>query len=311
VFIGAPNVGKSNILEALALQSGRHNKLTQVRLCDVVRVKQMSELFNEDNVSTPIEVKLDEDSYTLTFVSKEEVLVSNLQHRDSNTHQVELRVMKSDGILPVLFNTISQDEFAINKYEFKKSAPFFSDNILQLKAPFGNNLVDLINLNSELRAFVVSEFERYNLKVVVDAVDNLIYFIKEKNSGIFSKIYYHQVADTLQRLIFYKAAILSNKKNVLLFEEPEAHMFPPYVSRFTRDIMDDENGNQYFINTHSPFVLNDFMEHLDLSELGIYVVGYANGATVIVRLTDEQVKQAYQYGIDLFFNLENYFKHED
>jgi AAA15 family ATPase/GTPase len=306
VFIGAPNVGKSNILEALSLQAGRHNKLTQVRLSDVVRVKQVSELFNEDNISTPIELMLDDDIYTLNFVSKQEVLISNIQYRDSSKYQVELRIAKIDDILPAFFNTISQDEFSINKYEFKKDISFFSDNILQLKPPFGNNLVDLINQNSELRAFVVSEFERYNLKVIVDAVDNLVYFVKEKSSGIFNKIYYHQIADTLQRLIFYKAAILSNKGNVLLFEEPEAHMFPPYIAKFTTDIIFDENNNQYFIATHSPFVLTDFIEELKREDLSIYAVGYEKGETVVKRLTDEQVGEVAQYGVDLFFNLESY-----
>ncbi|MEJ7680472.1 MAG: AAA family ATPase [Segetibacter sp.] len=116
------------------------------------------------------------------------------------------------------------------------------------------------------------------------------------------------IADTLQRLIFYKTAILSNKKAILLLEEPEAHMFPPYISKLTTDIINDENDNQYFIATHSPFVLNDFMEDMDKEDLSIYIVGLRDGETTIRKITDEEIIEIYQYGIDLFFNLENYLK---
>ena len=128
-------------------------------------------------------------------------------------------------------------------------------------------------------------------------------------TGIFS-IPYELVADTLQRLIFYKAAIMSNKNCVLLFEEPEAHMFPPYISKFTSDVTYDENDNQFFIATHSPFVINDFMENLKKEDYAIFAVGYnkENGETIIRKISDDEINEIYQYGIDLFFNLENYLK---
>jgi AAA15 family ATPase/GTPase len=116
------------------------------------------------------------------------------------------------------------------------------------------------------------------------------------------------MADTLQRLIFYMAAIIANKNSVLLFEEPESHMFPPYISILVNDIIADEHNNQYFIATHSPFVLNDLMENLKNEELSIFAVGIRNGETTIKRITDEEMHEIYQFGIDLFFNLEDYLK---
>jgi predicted ATPase len=113
------------------------------------------------------------------------------------------------------------------------------------------------------------------------------------------------LADTLLRLIFYKAAIASNKESILLFEEPESHMFPPYIAKLTTDIIFDENNNQYFIATHSPYVLNEFIEEAQ-KDLAIYLVDYDKGETIVKRLTDEQVSEIAQYGIDLFFNLESY-----
>src|SRR5438552_7336635 len=80
---------------------------------------------------------------------------------------------------------------------------------------------------------------------------------------------------------------MSNENSVLLFEEPEAHMFPPYISKFTSDVIYFKT-NQYFISTHSPFVINDFIEDAR-DELAIYLVGLENGETIIKKMTDEHV----------------------
>lgn len=50
------------------------------------------------------------------------------------------------------------------------------------------------------------------------------------------------------------------------------------------------------------------MEDLDKEDLSIYAVGLKDGETTIKKITDEEITEIYQYGIDLFFNLENYLK---
>src|SRR5690606_5112424 len=102
--------------------------------------------------------------------------------------------------------------------------------------------------------------------------------------GTYVSFSHFLVSDTLKRLFFYKAAIETNRGSVLIFEEPEAHMFPPYISKFTADVMFDKNKNQYFISTHSPFVINDFMENLK-DDLNVYLVDYKKdtGESVIKR----------------------------
>jgi hypothetical protein len=77
--------------------------------------------------------------------------------------------------------------------------------------------------------------------------------------------------------------------------------------------MYDENDNQFFITTHNPFVINDFMENLKKDEYSIYTVGYSKetGETLIRRMTDEELHEIYQYGVDLFLNLENYLPQEN
>ncbi len=144
--------------------------------------------------------------------------------------------------------------------------------------------------------------------MIIDQSENDIKISAKIKEGFINTIPISLVADTLVRLIFFKTAIHSNKDSVLVFEEPEAHMFPPYIAKFTTDIIFDKNDNQYFIATHSPFVLNDFMEDMERDDLSIYVVGLKDGETIIKRLADKEIEEVYEYGVDLFFNLESYLK---
>lgn len=102
--------------------------------------------------------------------------------------------------------------------------------------------------------------------------------------------------------MFYKTAIASNQNAILTFEEPEAHSYPPYISKITTDIIYSES-NQFFITTHSPYVLNEFLENRR-ENLAIYLIDLKKGETSAQALTKEQIDEVYRSGVDLFFNSE-------
>lgn len=89
-----------------------------------------------------------------------------------------------------------------------------------------------------------------------------------------------------------------------MFEEPEAHSFPPYMTHLTQEII-HKKDNQYFIATHSPFILNDLLEN-GRDELSVYMVDFREGQTVVNSLTSEQLHEIFQNGVDLFTNSESY-----
>ena len=115
---------------------------------------------------------------------------------------------------------------------------------------------------------------------------------------------FSSLADSLQRLIFYKAAIDSNYNKVICFEEPEAHTFPPYISNVVNDIISSKS-NQFFITTHSPYVMSSLLESAG-EDVAVYVVDMEDNATVVKRLTDKQLQEAYDNGMDMFYNIETY-----
>ena len=168
--------------------------------------------------------------------------------------------------------------------------------------PDGQNLLTVIPNHRELHEELLHIFNDYGLTLVFDKASQSLKIMKqEKNNNIFL-LPYSSIADTLQRIIFFKTAIASNHHSVLLFEEPEAHSFPPYIVHITQEII-HSSTNQFFISTHSPYIVNDFLENCR-QDLSIFLMNFKNGETIIKSLSSEELDETYQYGVDLFTNSE-------
>ncbi|MGC9354378.1 MAG: AAA family ATPase, partial [Mariniphaga sp.] len=146
----------------------------------------------------------------------------------------------------------------------------------------------------------------YNLQLVFDKASQELKIMKPHKGNEIFLVPYHSIADTLQRIIFYKTAIASNQNSVLIFEEPEAHAFPPYIVHITQEIIDAQS-NQFMLSTHSPYVLDYFLENA-FDETSIFMVDYKNGETVSNKLSKEDMSDIISYGIDLFTNYETFLK---
>lgn len=291
VFIGKPNVGKSNILEALSVFSMVHNgnPIGTTIFKKLVRVDNETELFfdGEDNKTIKLTSNLCTVEMTSNFKNGFR-LTSNLTEKDASLRdKIKKYVFKSNGI----------------------QLQTYDNDAESLLHPFGENLLNIIQTHPKLNKVCRELFKEYNLQLLFDKRTRSMMITKPSRSegdempAIFT-MPYGSVADTLQRIIFFKAAIASNTDTVLLFEEPEAHSFPPYIRDITQDILAAKT-NQFFITTHSPFVLNDFLEN-GRDDLAVFVVGWENGQTIVKKLTAEQLYDIYQYGIDLFTNIETF-----
>ena len=325
VFIGYPNVGKSNLLEALSLFSINSEKDD---LSSFVRLADFTTLFFDGNLSDEAVINLNynhrfvvnAEQNELSFSEQIEKDASEMYHEDEHVGRAmghmtlagkSFKIRKEkDGTSNFGAHSLDNRNLSldIKRYDFQKNMNYSGEEYFHLSIPNGSNLFRILSSNSTIRQEVAELFKPYNLELLYDTRLQIFTILKRTETGIFS-IPYNLIADTLQRVIFYKAAILSNKNSVLLFEEPEAHMFPPYVRKVTADILLDENSNQYFITTHSPYILTEFIEDADArNDLAVYVVDYTNGETVIKKMSDEELTEVAQYGIDLFYNLESYLE---
>lgn len=302
LFLGYPNVGKSNILEAMSIFSLPYLKLVRKDIKSLLRLQNnTSELFHNGNVSEPISIVAGENKVSIEYngISKYTwTIACEGQNEDAS-------ITISDGKLDTKKDTVYP---IFKKYIFSELKRFVNIDMSFLLPVGGENLMKVIQQDKKLSNEINSLVDGYGLKLLLDTSTNEVRFLKDIDINTAFTTPFFSMSDTLQRLIFYKAAVTSNHDSVIMLEEIESHSFPPYISKVTNTILDDKN-NQYFITTHSPYVVNDFLERMD-EDIAIYIVDYdrEQGQTVVKRLTDNELQMVYDAGIDLFFNTEMFLE---
>lgn len=323
LFIGKPNVGKSNILEAFGIFSLPYLKYNSNKnISSIVRVESETELFFDGNKDKNIEIETNQAICSISIEDRNflglDLGVNSIGHATINHKNLSIKFVVGNSKTQYFVDEKLKFSYAstlknnthfisaLKKYDFTPNAIHKKIKFNLLLPPNGINIFSTIEKNVSLKNQVKNLFSDYNLNLVFDKASQEFKIMKtQKNDEIFL-IPYGSIADTLQRVIFYKTAIASNQNSVLIFEEPEAHAFPPYISHITQEIIESKS-NQFILSTHSPYVLNDFLENAR-EELSIFMVDYKNGETVVNKLTKEDLDDIYGYGIDLFTNYETFIK---
>ncbi|TAE85674.1 MAG: hypothetical protein EAY81_06265 [Bacteroidetes bacterium] len=336
IFVGKPNVGKSNILEALSLLG---ESIIDRRL---IRFNHAYQLFYDNEEVNPIKVftnktsafinKANDGGSLFDFVLSEDGLSDNAynQYREGALQRYiqQIRYVQENKTGMQFAESSDEDYSSFRWLKLERSGAIFGteavvgsltsnlrvykfDSTLKefknqftgfLSTPFGDNLLCILNTNKSLRSTVASFFEEYGLDFLIDQQNNM-FEIQKRVDGISYKYEYGLTADTLRRVIFYVAAIKSNTDAVLLFEEPEAHCFPPYIAQMAHEMIEAKT-NQFFIATHSPYLLNTIVENTDYEECAVYVTAYKDYQTVVRELTRDEIGEMLNYGTDVFTNYE-------
>ncbi|HTL83113.1 MAG TPA: AAA family ATPase [Bacteroidia bacterium] len=329
VFIGEPNVGKSNILESLSLFSASHYNPTHRLLSNQIRFERVGNLFFDQDRSHNISVFTDiggamlrfqkdtHDSYELILGPDSEFMQQFSDGTNYNAYQqFSIRGATDDRFLgkpikPFIVNFTSDQNPVSNSPRYTN--PFrryiFNANVKEsnpfsafLAPPYGENLYSILEHNPKLYEECSGFFSKYGLDLLIDTQTNKLEVQKRVGNRVY-KIPYALAADTLQRIIFHFAAIETNNDSVLVFEEPEAHSFPKYISMFADKVIASAN-NQFFIATHSPYLLTPFIEQCDPKDIAIFVCTYKNYETKARALSDKEIGNIMESGIDLFFNID-------
>lgn len=299
LFIGRPNVGKSNILEALGLFTlpyinVNNGKLPLKKIKNLIRLENESELFYQGNTSLPVSIITDSFQCIISRNSEENIFdYSNFS-----------KLPQEKGYYIYYSEELKQKNYPIKSYHFRTEVNFKREKFEFLMPPFGTNILQTLDFLPDLKETIAYWFSQYGLRIVFDKASQSLKIMKEVHDNEVFIIPYNSIADTLQRIIFYKTAIASNQNSILVFEEPEAHSFPPYITEFTQEVI-ESTSNQFFMATHSPVIVTDFLENAR-KDLAIFMVDFKDGQTVIRSLQETEIEDVYKYGIDLFFNNEAY-----
>lgn len=292
VFIGKPNTGKSNILESVGIFSLLYGRPLQ----DFIRLESMTNLFYDQNLEEKIEIKTDDEYCEIKFENGQfEVKGENKDKKFNFSFKYDYS--KNLGGSYSGYSGFKFYKFAVMDVFQRKESEF-------LLPPEGENLMQILLTNKALRKVVSDIFSEFGLRIVLKPQENKIDVQKEVEDVIISYPY-SLVSDTLQRVVFYLAAIETNKDSVIIFEEPEAHAFP-YYTKFLAERIALNKTNQYFISTHNPYILLSVLEKTPKDDIGIFITYFEDYQTKVKPIAEEEMPKILDFDASIFFNLERF-----
>ncbi len=304
VLIGAPNTGKSNVLEALGLFSF----LPYGEIKEFIRFENIGNLFFNDIIDAEAIISIDDLNLTLSqsevsFIisyklNDQEVARSNFDYDGKSSGSQK---KNDDALRKFKFYRYSESLLKFNQTEYKFLLP-----------PYGRNLFRVIFNNGELKELASEFIKGFGLKLMFKPQEKKIELLKQEGD-VFVSHPYALISDTLRRMIFYMAAICSNENSVLTLEEPETKAFPFYIKYLAELIANDQNGNQFFITTHNPYFLLSLIEKTKLTDLAVLLTYFQNGQTKIKVLEQSDLAEIMDegLGIDVFFNTERFLESDE
>lgn len=335
VFIGKPNSGKSNLLEALTLFNfieGKKSKDT-----GLIRFHTLDNLFYDRNIVNNIEVNLKGNTALFTyksgittflhlvnpskdFLDNQKIIFYKPLSLNEILNQIrflsegmtidgfssKFEVLGNDGNFSQRNETTNQEN-PIHRYEFKDGGNY-SDSFSGYLKTYGENLFTIVQSNDKIREWINAFYEAYHLEFLID-FSSRMFEVQKKEKGIVYKIPFELTPDTFRRMLFHVAAIYSNKNATILFEEPESHSFPPYVNELSELIKADKNNNTFFITTHSPYFFNSMLQDSKkVKGISFFHVYYEDFQTKVRKLTNKDLDNIWDSGADIFFNIDSFVK---
>ncbi|MEP7253105.1 MAG: AAA family ATPase [Ginsengibacter sp.] len=315
VLIGEPNSGKSNILEALDLsylswmmgvnEGNKKSDKDTIDLKNFFRVNKVADMFHLGKLTSPISI-----------VHPEFSIGTNIQYKMDKEKDINFFEFNNSNGSFTHFNNdfIPQDPLQfysspIKPYRYKSNLQFHDvgNYIERLMPPFGNNLAKVIYHNSDMQELAKEFAKDHGFDLNIDNANNSITLQLRINEGVVYSLPYEALADTYKRILFYTAAIRHTNGYILTLDEPDTHAFPPYVSYLADEII-KQNKVQFFIATHNPYLLNSFIENSPSDQLSVFIVSFdkTKKATTAKKLSDKDLSELLDYGVDIFFNLNRY-----
>jgi hypothetical protein len=299
VLIGEPNTGKSNILEALGMFRPWGNEKRGVTYPAFLRIDNYDQLFYDFRENEGFTIKSNKVS-VMAYQSLNSIFFeySTAYPKVAFTQEDKrfiINIIEDGKALYSGLASRANCDVKLNYYLFLQNFVDIDYSVEYLSCPSGSSLGDLIIHSGDLKK-VLGDFHLtiealgFGLQLFQNSnKPSELRLISRHTSGLLIKNQPITIlADTMRRMMFYHAAIATNKDSVLLFEEPEAHSYPPYVTQFAQWMLESPT-NQFFVATHSPYLLETlFNEGGD--DVAIFATYLKDGSTQVKELTGEALQ---------------------
>jgi hypothetical protein len=300
LFIGEPNTGKSNILEALALLSWCGDPAGGP-LSHYVRFQSLQDLFYDqllDQEVTILAAGAGNVGLRLYFERDQFVFAQKPRTQPGPTHFLRVKAGQ-----PGDFSTAPLSAASVIKFfRFTDVGRYDDQNPNGLRPPDGKNLFSVVFASKHLRKIMEDFFGKYGLKLLMRQNERIFELVKQ-TAGPLIAYPYALASDTLRRIIFYTIAMASNRDSVLVFEEPESNAFPYYTKYLGERIALDET-NQFFIATHDPYLLSAIIEKGRKEDVQVFITYFKDYETKVKPLAADEVCELME--ADPFFNLDRF-----
>lgn len=133
--------------------------------------------------------------------------------------------------------------------------------------------------------------------------------VKDIENGSLSSRGELSFEEELRRSRLY-SNFVSVKNSQVYLEEPEGNLFPPEQVLLTEWLIqigkDPFRKNVMFIATHSPYIVNCFLERGKKDFNLLITVPVGNGRSTVKNIGEEEIQKMYDSGVDVFFNFESF-----
>lgn len=218
-----------------------------------------------------------------------------LYHYDTNTKSD--KVLVADGVILDFTNTSSGLQSIIPLYVHLNYLSLLKEKKIV------NNSITGSTEKSSLSDIIFSHFiPIYGRSVSKKEIEKNHLTILFEIDG---KSYSLHVSDVknIQNILFQY--LVTDHCDIFL-EEPEANLFPPTQSNLVEWLLSltkGEQPNNLFVATHSPYILNSFLEKQD-DDINLFFTNYQKGQVLVRTATEDNMQEIYDYGVDAFFNIE-------
>jgi len=291
IFVGEPNTGKSNILEALAFFSqGVLISAAQ----ELLRFKTTADLFFDQKVANELSVNAEPWRLSLKFGNSGDFQGTFFE---AGKTRGSFRMQHQGEI-----HSAQQPQTTIRYYNFKPLRAFPNRLPGTLNPPFGDNLAAILYTNESLRQKIGSLVRAKGFRLQLKPAEHELLIAKDVGEELYSYPW-TSVSETLRRVAFFMAALETNRGSTLLLDEPEANTFPFYTKYLAEQIALDES-NQFFITTHNPYLLASVVEKTPQDKLAVFVTRMEKFETNVKQIPEQKLAELLELDSDAFFNLD-------